>query len=62
MTFEYIVDKQTKKLSNDQSDYVIKRVTGDFKEYNSHRSKNISMAESLSDEIFYFRVTNIKRI
>lgn len=53
MTFEYIVDKETKKLSNDQNDYVIKRITGDFKEYNSHRSKNISMAESLSDEIFF---------
>ena len=53
MTFEYIIDKQTKKLSKDQTDYVIKTVVSDYKEYDRLRSKNLAMADELSKKIFF---------
>lgn len=53
MTFEYIIDKQTKKLSKDQTDYVIKTVVSDYKEYDRLRTKNLSMADELSKKIFF---------
>ena len=53
MTFEYIVDKQTKKLSKDQTDYVIKTVVSDYKEFDRLRTKNLAMADSLSKKIFF---------
>lgn len=53
MTFEYIVDKQAKKLSEDQNDYVIKSVVSGYKEYDRTRTKNLGMAEDLSRKIFF---------
>lgn len=53
MTFEYIIDEQTKKLSKDQTDYVIKTVVSDYKEYDRLRTKNLSMADELSKKIFF---------
>lgn len=53
MTFEYIIDTQTKKLTKEQIEFVSKCVTSDFKEFDRLRSKNIKMAKSLSAKIFF---------
>jgi len=53
MTFEYIVDKQTKKLSKDQTDYICKTVVSDYKEYDRARTKNLDMAQRLTRKIFF---------
>lgn len=51
MTFEYIIDKQTKKLANE--DFIVKSVVADYKEYDRARTKNLNMAEELSRSIFF---------
>ena len=53
MTFEYIVDTQTKKLTPEQIEFVSKSVTSDFKDFDRLRSKNVKMAKSLSAKIFF---------
>ena len=57
MTFEYIVNKQNKKLSDDQIEYVAKSVSSDFKEFDRQRSKNLNMAQALSKKIFFSEET-----
>jgi hypothetical protein len=61
MTFEYIVDKQSKKLTKEQIDFVSKSVTSDFKEFDRLRSKNTAMAKSLSQKIFFDKYYSEKK-
>lgn len=53
MSFEYIVDKVTKKLSKEDIDYVTKTVVSDFDTFNENRRHNLEMAEALTKKIFF---------
>jgi len=53
MSFEYIIDKTTKKLSKEDIDYITKNVVNDFEIFNENRRQNLNMAEQLTDEIFF---------
>ena len=53
MSFEYIVDKETKKLNKEQEDYAIKRVVDDFEQFDSNRSVNMKQAEDVINEIYF---------
>ncbi|MCR5266779.1 MAG: hypothetical protein K6E29_09355 [Cyanobacteria bacterium RUI128] len=53
MSFEYIVDKQTKKLNKDQEDYCIKRVVDDFEQFDRNRSVNTAQAQEVINEVFF---------
>lgn len=53
MTFEYIIDKQSKKLTEDKKEYVIKNIVSDFQKYDRARSQNIAMAEALKEKIYF---------
>lgn len=60
MSFEYIVNKETKKLNKDQEEYCIKRVVDDYDEFDRNRSSNQAQAKRLADEIFFKK--NLKKI
>ena len=55
MTFEYIVnnDLEVKKLNREQEEMLVKKISEKFTEWNSERSKNLEMGQSLSNEIFF---------
>lgn len=53
MSFEYIVDKVTKKLSTDDINYITKSVVSDFDTFNENRRHNLDMAEALTNKIFF---------
>ena len=59
MSFEYIVDKVTKKLSKDDIDYITKMVVDDFEVFNENRRHNLDMAEALTDEIFFKKASKL---
>ena len=61
MSFEYITDKDKKvKLADDELGKLAEKISNEFDNYNSQRSKNIDMANALSDEIFFKRVFDKK--
>jgi hypothetical protein len=63
MSFEYIVDKASKKLSKEDIDYITKSVVEDFDTFNENRRQNLDMAEALSNEIFFkkaYKIANSK--
>ena len=55
MTFEYIVntDLEQKKLNTEEEENLVKKISTKFVEWNSERAKNLEMAQSLSNEIFF---------
>lgn len=53
MSFEYIINNETKKLNKDQEDYAIKRVVDDFEQFDKNRSVNLTQSEQLINEIFF---------
>ena len=53
MSFEYICDKDVKKLNKEQEDYCIKRVVDDFEQFNRIRDCNLNQSKELIDEIFF---------
>ena len=55
MTFEYIVNKddEVKKLQKEDEGKVIKSIVSKFTGWNAERTKNLEMAQNLSDEIFF---------
>lgn len=54
MTFEYIVEKdKTKKLNADDLTALASAISSDFDNYNARRQRNLDMAESLTNEIFF---------
>ena len=55
MTFEYIVNSDTeqKRLSKEDEENLVKKIVSKFIEWNTERSKNLEMAQSLSNEIFF---------
>ena len=55
MTFEYIVnkDENVKNLKKEDEEKLVKRIVSKFMEWNAERSKNLEMAQSLSNEIFF---------
>ena len=46
---EYIVDKESKvkKLSQEEKNYIAKRIVSDFKSYDDARSENLSKARKI---------------
>ncbi len=55
MTFEYVVnsDLEVKKLNREDEESLVKKISNKFVEWNSERSRNLEMAQKLSDEIFF---------
>ena len=55
MTFEYIVeqDNSQKKLTKENEELLVSKVSRRFAELNKERSENLDMAKKLSDEIFF---------
>ena len=55
MTFEYIVnsDLEAKKLSKEEEEKLVKKISSKWIEWNSERAKNLEMAQNLSNEIFF---------
>ena len=55
MTFEYIIstDLETKKLTQEEEESLVKKISSKFTEWNSERAKNLEMAQNLSNEIFF---------
>lgn len=53
MSFEYIVDKDIKKLNKDQEEYCIKRVVDDYDQFDKNRTCNLNQSEELIEEIFF---------
>ena len=52
---EYIVDKESKvkKLSQEEKNYIAKRIVSDFKSYDDARSENLSKARKIIKEVFF---------
>ena len=52
---EYIVDKDSKikKLSQEEKNYIAKRIVADFKSYDDSRTENITKSKQLIKEIFF---------
>ena len=55
MTFEYIInsDMEMKKMNIEEETKLVKTISDKFVDWNRERSKNLEMAQSLSDEIFF---------
>ncbi len=55
MSFEYIIEKDNsqKKLSDEMSERLVKKIASKFVELNSERSSNLEMASNLANEIFF---------
>ena len=55
MTFEYIInsDLEAKHLKKEDEENLVKKITNKFVEWNTERSKNLEMGQSLSNEIFF---------
>ena len=55
MTFEYIInsDLEVKKLNKEEEESLVKKIGSKFTEWNSERSRNLEMAQNLSNEIFF---------
>ena len=55
MTFEYIVnnDLESKKLTKEDEETLVKKISAKFVEWNSERSANLEMAQNLANEIFF---------
>ncbi len=55
MTYEYTVEKDNlvKKLSKEDEEMLVKNISSHFASWNKERSENLSMAQKLSDEIFF---------
>ena len=55
MTFEYIInnDLEVKNLTNEEEEALVKKISSKFTEWNNERAKNLEMAQSLSNEIFF---------
>ena len=55
MTFEYIInsDLEVKNLTKEEEESLVKKIGSEFTEWNNERSKNLEMAQNLSNEIFF---------
>ena len=55
MSFEYIInnESETKKLTNEEEEILVKNISAKFLEWNRERTSNLEMAQKLSDEIFF---------
>lgn len=55
MSFEYIVnqDESVKKLTKEQEEQLIKKISSKFTSLNQERSTNLEMASKLANEIFF---------
>lgn len=55
MSFEYIIEKDnsTKKLTNSESEDLVKKISSKFVSLNSQRAANLEMASNLANEIFF---------
>lgn len=55
MSFEYIIEKDNsiKTLNQEEEFALVKRISNKFQELNSERSRNLDMASSLANEIFF---------
>lgn len=55
MTYEFIIEKDNsvKKLSGELERNLIQKISTEFAELNSKRSKNLNMANDLANEIFF---------
>ena len=55
MSFDYIIEKDnsTVELSKEQEGLLVKNITSNFVLLNSERAKNLEMASSLANEIFF---------
>ena len=60
MSFEYIVDKEAKKLNKDQEEYCIKRVVDDYDMFDRNRSCNLAQSQELINEIFFKKKVKAK--
>lgn len=55
MSFEYIInqEKSVKKLTKEQEEQLIKKISSKFTSLNQERSTNLEMASKLANEIFF---------
>ena len=55
MSFEYIIEKDnlSVELTKEQEGLLVKNISSSFSSLNSERAKNLEMASSLANEIFF---------
>ena len=55
MSFEYIIEKDNSavELTKEQEGLLVKNISSNFVSLNSERTKNLEMASSLANEIFF---------
>lgn len=55
MSFEYIIEKDnsTAKLTEEQTENLVKKISSDFVALNSQRASNLEKASALANEIFF---------
>ena len=55
MSFDYIIerDNSTLELTKEQENLLVKNISSSFVSLNSERAKNLEMASSLANEIFF---------
>ena len=55
MSFEYIInqDEKTKKLTQEEKEQLVSKISSKFVTLNSERSENLEMASNLANEIFF---------
>lgn len=53
MSFEYIIENNSHKLTKEDEDYVLKSVVEDFDTFNENRRHNLDMANALTQKIFF---------
>ena len=66
MSFEYIIEKDnsTLELTKEQEGLLVKNISSNFVSLNSERAKNLEMASSLANEIFFkqfFPLSDLQR-
>ena len=55
MSFEYIINQneKTKKLTQEEKEQLVSKISSKFVTLNSERSENLEMASNLANEIFF---------
>ena len=55
MSFEYIInqDEKIKKLTQEEKEQLVSKISSKFATLNSERSANLEMASKLANEIFF---------
>ena len=55
MSFEYIInqDEKIKKLTQEEKEQLVSKISSKFVTLNSERSENLEMASNLANEIFF---------